>query len=146
MALETGYGEKVYSPDLKVFDLDDKSTILNIIASIVVGPVRLLLRVSHNIMILPANLLGTYASGLLFVGITMAVLGIIDWLVFKHWPLIVSQVPVIACAIHMKVKSRNALDLDDNKYEVEIDNSQVEAMCNNIYDELNLIIGKDDEP
>ena len=144
MAHEVGYGEKVYSPDLKVFDLDGRSGIFGTMASIAVGPLRLLMRVSHNIMILPANLMETYANGLLVIGIIMASLGVVDWLVFKHWPLIVSQIPVIVFAVHLRSRARKAVELADTKYEVEIDNSQVENLCNQIYTDLNNIVGKED--
>lgn len=138
-------GQKVYSPDLQLFSLEGKSGVFGTIASFIVGPIRLLSRVAHNVMILPANLLASYAEGLFFCGLVLGVLGVVDYLVYDKWPLIVSQVPVLMLARHFKQRAKRAVVISQTKHEVEIDNEQVSTLCNTIYDELDQIVGKEGE-
>lgn len=138
-------GPKVYSPDLQTFSLEGRSGIFGTIASIVVGPIRLLSRVSHNIMILPAGLLGSYAEGLLFVGVVVTLLGVVDLVFFRKWPLLVSQLPVLLAAVHFKAKARKAVVIAETKHEVEIDNAQVEDLCDQIFTELDAKLGMEEQ-
>ena len=89
MAHEYGYGDKVYSSDLQTFSLEGTSGIFGTVASLLVGPIRLLSRVTNNIMVLPANLLESYADGVVVIGAILAALGVVDWLVFDKWQLLI---------------------------------------------------------
>lgn len=140
---ETGVGRKVYSPDVKNYSLEGMSGIYGTVASLFVGPIRLLLRVMHNLMILPVGLLKSYSSGLLFVGIVMEVLGIIDYVAFHKWPLFVSQIPIIVIAIILNQRVARAEKRIEKIREVEIDVERVEELCGTIYDELDNIVGKE---
>lgn len=140
---DVGLGDKVYSPDLQTFELEGPTGIFGTLASIIVGPLRLLMRVTHNIVILPANLLASYADGLLLVGAVLTALGVVDFLVFRKWPLLVSQLPVIILAIKLKAAASKAVLQAEEKHEVEIDTTQVEKLCNTIYGELDEVLGKD---
>lgn len=136
---------KVYSPDLQSFSLEGRSGIFGTLASLIVGPIRVISRVAHNVMILPADLLASYAEGLLITGIIFELLGIVDYIFFDKWPLLVSQVPVIASALHLKAKARRAIVISETKHEVEIDTDQVTELCNTIYGELDAIVGNTEE-
>lgn len=136
---------KVYSPDLQTFSLEGRSGIFGTLASLIVGPIRVISRVAHNVMILPADLLASYAEGLLIVGVVLEVIGIADYVFWHKWPLMVSQLPVIASAIHLKAKAKKAIVIAETKHEVEIDLDQVTELCNTIYQELDAIVGKTEE-
>lgn len=142
---DVGLGDKVYSPDLQTFELEGPSGVFGTLASILVGPIRLLLRVMHNIMILPANLLASYADGLFVVGALMLGAGVFDFIVYHKWPLLVSQIPVMILAIKLKAGASKAVASSLEKTEVEIDVEQVEELCNSITDELDAIVGKESD-
>lgn len=142
---DVGLGNKVYSPDLQTFELEGPTGIFGTLASVVVGPIRLLLRVMHNIVILPAALLESYASGLLIVSVILLVTGIVDIIVFKKWPLLVSQIPAVLLAVRLKQKASRGVQLAKAKVEVEIDDEQINELCNGIYDKLDAAIGIEEE-
>ena len=143
MSRDFGYSRKVYSPDLRTFSLEGKSAIFGTVASIFVGPIRIILRVLHNIMILPANLMKDYANSLFIVGIVFGVIGVVDFILFSKWPLIISQVPVIGLAIILKRTASKSIAISEEKREVEIDMKAVEDLCNTIYSEIDSAIGKE---
>lgn len=142
---DVGLGDKVYSPDLQTFELEGPSGVFGTLASVLVGPIRLLMRVMHNIMILPANLLASYADGLFIVGALMLGAGVFDLLVYGKWPLLVSQIPVMILAVKLKAGASKAVKSSTEKTEVEIDVEKVEELCNSITAELDSIIGKERE-
>lgn len=136
--------DKVYSPDLVPYEFSGASGLFSTIASIIVGPIRLLLRVVHNIMILPAGMMASYAEGLLIIGAMVGVIGVIDFILRGRWPLLVSQIPVILLAVKLKATASRATEIALIKSEVEIDTDKVEELCNGIVPELDAIIGKDE--
>ena len=136
-------GGKVYSPDIQTYSFEGSSGIFGTIASFVVGPVRFVMRVTHNICILPANLLYSYAGGLLLVGGIAAAIGVFDFVMFRKWPLLVSQIPVIILAYWLRKTSSQAVQRSEEKTDVEIDTKQIEDLCSGIYDEINREMGKD---
>ena len=140
--METGVGKKVYSPDVSNYELDGETTVFKTASSLLVGPVRIVSRVMHNIMILPANLLASYAQGLLMVSAVMFLLGVVDYIVFQKWPLLISQVPAMLLALHLSKKAKRAIEVAQDKREVDINDAEVVEMCNGIYDELDAVIGE----
>lgn len=139
---DVGLGDKVYSPDLQTFELEGPSGVFGTVASVLVGPIRLVMRCAHNIMILPANLLASYAEGLLIVSAIMLTVGVFDFLLLGKWPLLVSQVPLIILAVKLKASASKAVVKAQEKAEVEIDTEKVEELCNTIYDEIDAALGK----
>lgn len=134
---------KVYSPDIKPFSLEGKSGLFSTIASFLVGPVRLLLRVMHNIMILPADLLSDYANGLILVSGIFGAVGLLDLLIFRRWPLLVSQIVTAALGLYWRQKAEHAVVVAMEKNEVDIDTAQVNDLCNEIIGELDELVGKE---
>lgn len=137
---DVGLGEKVYSPDLQTFELDGPTGVFGVVAALLVGPLRLITRVVHNVMILPADLLASYASGLFVVGAIMTVIGAIDLVFYRRWPMLVSQIVVLGLAIMLKSKARVASEKADVKAEIEIDDKKVEDLCNSLVPQLDAII------
>lgn len=142
---DVGLGDKVYSPDLETFELEGPSGVFGTVASIVVGPVRMIMRVMHNIVILPAELLASYAEGLLIVGCAMMAVGIFDFLVFHKWPILISQIPVIFLSLKLKAKATEAVVKSKEKTEVEIDTEKVEELCSSVYEEIDAALGKGEQ-
>lgn len=140
---DVGLGDKVYSPDLQTFELDGPTGAYGMIASLFVGPLRLLTRVVHNVMILPADLLSSYASGLFVTSSVLLVIGIIDLVLYHKWPLVVSQIPVLAISVYLSNKAKAAVVKANVKAEVEIDDEQVEELCNSLIPELDKIMEGD---
>ena len=133
---------KTYSPEIKSFSLDDKGAI-NLVAALFVSPIRFVVRVMHNICVLPANLLKDYAEGLQLVGFVMLAIGVIDFVLYRRWPLLVSQIPVIMLASSLKKKASKAVSIAAKKDSVDIDYSKVEEILNTVYDRVDNAIGKD---
>lgn len=140
---DMGLGDKVYSPDLQTYELEGTTGLFGTIASLVVGPIRIVSRVMHNIMILPANLLDDYARGLLVISILFTGLGLADLIVFRKWPLVVSQIPVLIIAAVLRQRTSKAAIVAAQKREVEIDDEQVQELANSLYRELDIVIGKE---
>lgn len=140
---DVGLGDKVYAPDIQTFELDGPPGVFGTIASIVAGPVRIVSRVMHSMLVLPAKLLKSYGDGLLLTGAVLGVLGILDLVLYAKWPLAVSQIPVVFAGLWYRNKAAQCLPEDAPKREVEIDNEQVNELVNSIYSELDLVLGKE---
>lgn len=143
MADENKVTRKVYSPDIQPYSFEGSSGLFNTISSIFVGPIRLLMRVPHNIMILPVDLLADYASGLIVTCIVMIALGFVDYVVFHKWPLLVSQLPVLIVATRLRARASRYVGKEEEKREVNIDYEQVQNLCATVYDEIDNAIGKE---
>ena len=140
---ENSSEEKVYSPDLKTISFEGLTGVFNIIGSVVTAPVRLLLRVVHNIVILPADLMLSYAESLFLVGVVLEIIGIFDFFILHKWVLLVSQVPVIILAVKLKSSASRSVTIARQKTEVEIDTEKIEELCNEISTELDAIVKED---
>ena len=125
-----------YAPDLLEFELEGEKGIFSLITSFIVGPIRLVSRILHNIAFLPADLAKSYSNGLIAVASMMVFIGIVDLLFFGKWPVLVSQIPVCAMALRFRKKATKAISVTAEKREVHIDNDQVNAMCETTYDEM----------
>ena len=140
---DTSLKDHVYSPDLKNRSLDGDIGTFNLVASFLVGPLRFLLRVVHNIFILPADLMLEYTNGLFMTGVVVMGIGVLDYLLYRRWPLMVSQIAVLAIAVLLRKNAMKGIEAANQKRQVEMDTAQVEEFCDQIYEELNTIIGKD---
>lgn len=140
---DVGLGDKVYTPDLQTYELEGPTGIFGTVASILVGPLRLVLRVVHNIMILPAHLLRVYAEGLFIASSTFAVIGLLYWIFTGRWFLFVSELPMIGVAFLINKRALNAMQVAEEKRKVEINTKQVEELCNSIYEELDAAQGEE---
>lgn len=139
------FGDLVYSPDLQTFDLAGDRGLLSTIASFIVGPIRLTIRVTTNIFLLPAELKGKYANSLLLTGIFLELLGLVDLLVYKKWPLFVSQIPVIAMAIQMRLSAKQHHDdVITAKKEINVDTDALNDYCNTLEKELDTALGNEE--
>lgn len=135
---------KVYSPDMQTYEFEGKSGLFGTIASIIVGPVRIIMRVLGNIMVLPAELMVSYAEGLLVVSGVLLAIGVFDFIAYGKWPMLVSQIPALILAFKLRAKSASVVKTMEVKSEVQIDTKQVEELCNGIVEELDQIVRKDD--
>ncbi len=134
-------GEKrVYSPDIQPYSFEGKSYFIGTIVSIVVAPIRIVTRIMHNIIVMPANLQRQYSQGLFIVAGLMTALGIVDFVWRQHWPLLVSQLPLFWVAYHLKRTAVRAEDVAEEQREIDIDHAQVEELINTVYDELDKIL------
>lgn len=127
---------KVYSPDITPYSLEGRSGVFGTLVSIFVGPVRIVSRVTHNILVLPANLRLDYANSLITVGFGMLGLGVVDLTLYKKWPLIVSQIPILYYAFRLRKQARKSVTVATQKREVDIDVKEVEVLCNTIFQDL----------
>lgn len=132
--------DKVYSPDITHYGLEGMSGVVNTISSIMVAPIRLSMRVMHNIFVLPANLQSAYAESLLFVCFAMCIFGVVDLFLFGKWVLLVSQLPLVIYAIRLKSQAKISVNVFERKQEVEINIDEVESLCNTVYDELDTVL------
>lgn len=140
---DVGLGDKVYSPDLQTYELEGPTGVFGTIASLVVGPIRIVSRVMHNLMVLPANLLDDYARGLFLVSAIFTAVGFADLIVFRKWPLLVSQFPALAISAVLMKKTSRAVTVAAQKREVEIDDQQVQDLANSLFKELDVVVGKE---
>lgn len=135
-----GKGKKVYSPDITSFSFEGNEGIAHIFAYVLVAPFRIVSRVMHNILILPANLQEQYARGLLIIGGFMTLLGAIDLIVFKKWVLLVSQLPVFIISHKMKQSAQYAIEQQAEEPIIDVDREEVNAMAESVYEELDKIL------
>lgn len=133
---DVGLGDKVYSPDLSNFELEGPSGVFGTIASFVTGPIRLVTRVFHNIPILPADLQKEYFNSLLFTSVAVTLIGVVDFVVYRKWPLLLSQLPLIFLSIKQSNKAARVLSQAQVKREVDIDQQQVAELCESVYDKI----------
>ena len=127
---------KVYSPDIKVYSMEGRSGLFNTILTIIVGPIRLVTRVMHNIFILPANLLEDYANALMLCSIVVGGIGLIDLVVYKKWPLIVSQIVPLLYSLRLGRQAKASTFMAKKKRSVEINVEAVEELCGEVYTEI----------
>lgn len=133
-------GMKVYSPDIKPYSMEGLSGIFGTLLSFIIAPIRITTRVMHMIFILPADLQEEYANALLKTSVVLAVIGVVDLILWKRWPLFVSQIPAIYYAYRLRKQARKSTMVSQEKREVDIDFDQVEELCNTIYDDLDQIV------
>ena len=131
---------KVYSPDIHAYSMEGRSGIFGTLLSFIVAPFRVITRIMHNIFILPANLLNDYADALMLTSIVLGLIGILDLVIYKKWSLLLSQFPALYYANVVKKQAKKSTQLALEKREVDIDNEQVEALCNTVFQELNEVI------
>ena len=136
------FGDLVYSPDLQTFDLSGNRGLLSTASSFIVGPIRLVIRVTTNLFMLPSHLVGTYANSLVITSAVFTILGAIDLLMFRKWPLIVSQVIPWVVAFKLKLLARvHKSDDPMPKHNIDIDVNALNNYCNQIEGELNAALG-----
>lgn len=138
------FGDLVYSPDLQTYDLAGSRGLLSTVSSFIIGPIRLVSRVSTNIAVLPLSLAEAYGNSLLLVGTLFAAIGLVDLLVFKKWPLIVSQLPVIAYGLHLRVYSKRSTIKAREKREVVVDTATLNNFCNTTEAEIASALGNEE--
>lgn len=137
--------KRVYSPDIPTYSFEGQSYFLGTILSFLVAPIRIVTRVMHNIIILPADLKEDYAKSLMVTSTVLLILGIFDWVVAGKWMLCVSQVIPLIYAVKLKSSAHQSVELAREKREIEIDMDEVTNICESVYDELNVILGGKEE-
>lgn len=142
---ESRVSQKTYSPDIAVYSFEETSAVYKTLSSILVGPIRLVMRVMHNIPLLPGKLLVEYTRGLFLVCGAFSFVGLFDYVFYGKWPMLVSQPVVFLIALHLKRKCRFVAELVEEVREVEIDEDQVNACCNKIFSRLDEIVGNTEE-
>lgn len=131
---------KVYSPDIQPYSFEGKGWVLGTFASIVVAPIRLVSRIMHNIMVMPADLQVEYAQGLLVVAGAVTALGAIDLLFFHKWVMLLSQLPLFPVALKLRASALKASSASKELRHVDVDRKQVEELTETIYDDLDKIV------
>ena len=139
MSNSSDEGMKVYSPDIKPYSFEGRSGVFGTLLSIIVAPIRITTRVMHISFILPANMQEDYAKALYFLAVAMSVLGVVDLVFYKRWPLLISQIPVVYYATRLRGQAQRSTAIAKSKREVEIDTDVVGDLCNTIYDDLEKI-------
>lgn len=127
---------KVYSPDIKTYSMEGTSGLFNTLLSFIVGPIRLVTRVMHNIFVIPADLQYEYAKSLFTCSMILMVIGIIDFVVARKWPLAISQIVPLVYAVRLQRHAKHSTVKAKEKREVEIDVEQVESLCSEVYGEI----------
>lgn len=136
---------KVYSPDVTPYSFEGESYFLGTVLSFLVAPIRLITRVMHNIFILSADLQIGYANSLLIVSCAMTAIAVVDAMLYNKWPLLVSQPPLILLALWLRKRAKQSASLAEAKRVIEIDDAVVEERCEQALDEINKILGSEDE-
>lgn len=139
------FGDLVYSPDLQTYDLAGSRGLLSTVSSFIIGPIRLVSRVSTNIAILPSSLTKAFGNSLLIVGGCFSLLGLVDLLLFKKWPLLVSQVPVIIYGLQQRRSGESSLKKEKAKREVVVDTEALNDYCNTLETEIHKALGNEEE-
>lgn len=135
---------KVYSPDITPYSFEGDSYFVGTTLSILVAPIRLITRVMHNIFVLPADMQKGYANSLLIVSAALLGIGVFDYLYAGKFILVLSQIPVLIYAVQLRKKAVKSERLAHAKREIEIDEDQINEACSNIYNELDTILGSDE--
>lgn len=136
---------KVYAPDIASYAFDESSAVYKTIVSVLIGPIRLVMRVLHNIPLLPPNLLSEFAGGLVLTSCFLGAIGIFDYAVFHRWPLLFSQTLALLYGLYLKRKVGGIELTEAEMREVKIDYELVTDHCNKIYDDLDKILGSAEE-
>lgn len=131
---------KVYSPDITPYSFEGDSYFFGTVLSFLVAPIRLIMRVMHNIFILPADLQVGYARSLLIVSCIMSGIGVVDAMLYNKWPLIVSQPPLILLALWLQKRAQQSTAKANAKRRIEIDDAIVEEKCDKVLDDINKIL------
>lgn len=140
-----GLGDYVYSQDLVTFDIDGNHSLIFTIISVIISPIRLIMRSVHNIVIMPDTLKLHYYEELLKISAILAAIGLIDLVVYHKWVLIISQIPVILYSLK-RIPSLKIIEEKEEVelQEIEIDTKKVEVECNKIFDILDDILQQEE--
>lgn len=138
-----GVGEFIYAPDVMVQELDGKHNLIFSLVSVIISPVRVCLRVMHNIAIMPAKLKKEFLNELITVSIAMEAIGLVNLFLNHKWPLAISQIPVLLYAYRARNTVVIAVEKDAEVTEVDIDSEQIEQMCVSVYDKLDSVLEED---
>lgn len=141
-----GVSDLVYAPDVMVQELDGKHNLIFSLVSLIISPVRICLRVMHNIAIMPAKLKKEFLNELITIAVVMEIIGLIDFLLNHKWPLAISQIPVLIYAYRARSKVVVAVEKDAEVTEVDIDSEEVEKMCITVYDKLDAVLEEEENP
>ena len=128
----------IYSPDVQTFSFEGTSGIFGAIASLFVAPLRCTIRVMHNIALLPAPLLMTYSKSLAVCSFVLFLVGAVDYIAFRRWPLLVAEVLSLCISGFLYSNSKRYSPTESLRI-VEIDTKAVEESCNDLYDKLSEI-------
>lgn len=133
-----------YSPDIDEFSFEGASYFFGLIASIVVAPIRLVMRVMHMIALLPAKLMVVYLRYLIGVSVAMVVVGVVSFIFDGKWIILVSQVIVLVASLFLSTTLKYDEEDESSVRQLDIDEEEVEAICNGIYEELDNYFGKEE--
>lgn len=136
---------KVYSPDIIPYSFEGESYFFGTVLSFLVAPIRIVTRVTHNIFILPAQLQEGYANTLLLISGVLLGIGVVDVIFANKWPLLVSECIVLIYALWLRRNAHNSVKVFGAKREVALDEDAISEVCSEVYDDLNKIIGSEEE-
>lgn len=132
-----------YSKDISEFELGGLSGVIGTIASFVVSPIRVTSRVCHNIILTPPSMLKTYGASLLGVSIATFVLGVLDSLVYGKPYLLLASLASAFIGWFIFKRGARYKSLEGDKRIVQIDNGEIETLCNSIYDEIEEVLSNE---
>lgn len=133
-----------YSPDIDEFSFEGASYFFGLIASIVVAPIRLVMRVMHMIALLPAKLMVVYLRYLIGVSVAMVVVGVVSFIFDGKWIILASQAIVLVASLFLSTTLKYDAEDESSVRQLDIDEEEVEAICNGIYEELDNYFGKEE--
>lgn len=132
-----GMDDLVYSTDIQVTDLEGSNALVHSIAAIAFAPIRILLKVLHNIMILPADLMLIYAESLLMISSIMLGIGILNLFFNRSVLLLLCEIPVVLLSLLWKRKASTSVVVSNKRNVISIDTNAIEDVCNSVYDKIN---------
>lgn len=106
---------KVYSPDITPYSMEGNSGLFGTISSLIVGPIRLVSRVMHNIFVLSADMQKDYAEALIRMSVVFGFIGVCDFFVFHKWPLLIAQIPALILGLRLKNQAQRSLSIAQEK-------------------------------
>ena len=133
-----------YAKDIAVYSFEGATGIAGTISSLLVAPIRIMVRVPQSIAVLPCHLLKQYSEALFLVGCFALSVGLLDLALYKKWVLLVSQIPIILLAVYLRRISSRPNKKAEDKRTVEFDDEQIVELCDSIYPELDAVIGKEE--
>lgn len=133
-------GDFVYSQDLTTTELSLNKAIGHIIASLAIGPIRLITKVASNILLLPYDLLKQYIEHVLFIITSLIFISLIHATFSGRINLLLITILFYPIPLFILYKLTQKKKPIYKKKSISVDFQPLEEECNKIYEELDKII------
>ena len=125
-----------YSNDFVEFDYDSSTFAFNVVASVLLSPLRILYRVVKTVPSLPVSGMKIYSKVLFGVSCVYFMVGVYLRITADKPYLLLASILGLVYSVYLFAKLAKFIAPVTKKREVVIDKSQVEEICNNLVDEL----------